>query len=415
MTNPKKNRKVFNIILAIVLAVGVWLYVINVENPTGTVPIRDIPVSLVGEDSLAERGLMVTDQSRDSVNLKLSGRRKTLMKLNRKNLTLELDVSTITSEGEHTISCRASFPNNIGTDNVSVSDWEDLRVTVTVEKQETKEIPVRGEFIGTEAENCLAGAVSTDPETITLTGPAEALDGVSYALATIGGKEVSDTITETASVVLMGPGSKPASRKNITLDQETVDVTVPVRQVVALPLTVTLTGGDTTSAADVTVDISPKNLTVVKEAGADLPQSISLGEIDLSNVLADTSYALPHPPAGRRGGPGDQEVRFATVSLSFDKVKARQLETKQITFTNVPKGWKASLVNATLSVWVRGDPEQVENLSADQIQVTVDLSKAATEDELQRAAAKVTLKEGAGEKVSILGNHYSVAFYLSKS
>ena len=110
-----------------------------------------------------------------------------------------------------------------------------------------------------------------------------------------------------------------------------------------------------------------------------------------------------------------KEVRFATVSLSFDAVKARQLETKQITFTNVPEGWKASLVNATLSVWVRGDPEQVENLSADQIQVTVDLSKAATEDELQRAAAKVTLKEGAGEKVSILGNHYSVAFYLSKS
>ena len=414
MTNPKKNRKVFNIILAIVLAVGVWLYVINVENPTGTVPIRDIPVSLVGEDSLAERGLMVTDQSRDSVNLKLSGRRKTLMKLNRKNLTLELDVSTITSEGEHTISCRASFPNNIGTDNVSVSDWEDLRVTVTVEKQETKEIPVRGEFIGTEAENCLAGAVSTDPETITLTGPAEALDGVSYALATIGGKEVSDTITETASVVLMGPGSKPASRKNITLDQETVDVTVPVRQVVALPLTVTLTGGDTTSAADVTVDISPKNLTVVKEAGADLPESISLGEIDLSNVLADTSYALPiHLPDGVVAW--GQEARFATVSLSFDKVKARQLETKQITFTNVPEGWKASLVNATLSVWVRGDPEQVEHLSADQIQVTVDLSKAAAEDELQRAAAKVSLKEGAGEKVSILGNHYSVAFYLSKS
>ena len=40
MTNPKKNRKIFNIVLAIVLAVGVWMYVINVENPsgTGTVP-----------------------------------------------------------------------------------------------------------------------------------------------------------------------------------------------------------------------------------------------------------------------------------------------------------------------------------------------------------------------------------------
>lgn len=414
MTDPKKNRKVFNIILAVILAVGVWLYVINVENPTGTVPIRDIPVSLMGEDALAERGLMVTDQSQDSVSLKLSGRRKTLMKLTRKNITLELDVSTITSEGEHTLSCRASFPNNVGTDNVSVSDWEDLRVTVTVEKQETKEIPVRGEFIGTEAENCLAGAVSTDPETLTLTGPAEALDGVSYALASVGGKELSDTITESASVVLMGPDSKPASRKNITLDKETVAVTVPVRQVVALPLTVTLTGGDTSSAADVSVEISPKNITVVKDAGQDLPQSISLGEIDLSDVLADTSYAIPiHLPEGVVAW--GQEVRFATVSLSFDEVQARQLDTSNIRFTNVPDGWKASLVNPTLSVWVRGDPEQVEALSADQIQVTVDLSKAAAGDKLQRAAAAVTLTDEAGDKVSVLGSHYTVAFRLAKS
>lgn len=91
MTNPKKNRKIFNIVLAIVLAGGVWMYVINVENPPGTGTVREIPVTVVGEDSLAERGLMVTEQNRDHVSLKLSGRKKTLMKLNRKNITLKLD------------------------------------------------------------------------------------------------------------------------------------------------------------------------------------------------------------------------------------------------------------------------------------------------------------------------------------
>ena len=75
------------------------------------------------------------------------------MKLNRKNITLKLDVSSVTSEGEHTLSCKVDFPDTVG-DNVSISDWEDLHVTVTVEKQATKEIPVRGEFIGTEADNC---------------------------------------------------------------------------------------------------------------------------------------------------------------------------------------------------------------------------------------------------------------------
>lgn len=53
---PEEKRKIFNIVLAIVLAVGVWMYVINVENPSGTGTVREIPVTVVGEDSLAERG-----------------------------------------------------------------------------------------------------------------------------------------------------------------------------------------------------------------------------------------------------------------------------------------------------------------------------------------------------------------------
>lgn len=99
MTNPKKNRKIFNIVLAIVLAVGVWMYVINVENPSGTGTVREIPVTVVGEDSLAERGLMVTEQNRDHVSLKLSGRKKT-DEAQSENITLKLDVSSVTSEGD---------------------------------------------------------------------------------------------------------------------------------------------------------------------------------------------------------------------------------------------------------------------------------------------------------------------------
>ena len=108
----------------------------------------------------------------------------------------------------------------------SPSPWPDRR---------PRRSPVRGEFIGTEAENCLAGTVTTNPDTVEVTGPAETLEGISYALASVGGKEISSTLTETTSVVLMGEDGTPADRQNVTVSTETVEVTVPVRQVVSIP------------------------------------------------------------------------------------------------------------------------------------------------------------------------------------
>ena len=68
-----------------------------------------------------------------------------------------------------------------------------------------------------------------------------------------------------------------------------------MRQVVSIPLTVDLIDGGGATAADVNVEISPATVTVVAETEGDvtLPDSISLGEIDLSNVLGNTSFSLP--------------------------------------------------------------------------------------------------------------------------
>lgn len=413
MTNPKKTRKMFNIALAVVLAVGVWLYVVNVENPTGTSTVRDIPVTLTGEADLAEKGLMVTQQSDESISLKLSGRKKTLMKLNKKNITLELNVSSITTEGEHTLSCKTDFPNNLSSESVSVSDWDDLRVMVTVEKLVTKEIPVRGEFIGTEAEHCLAGTVTTNPATLELKGSADALEKISFALASVGGKEIGDTLVETVPVVFMGEDETPADRKNVTASAETVEVTVPIRRVVSLPLTVDLIDGGGATKEDVKTIINPSTITVAaQEEGETLPASISLGEIDLSDVLGDTSYTIPiRLPSGVTAwGKGSS---YATVSLSFGQLATRQLAVTHVTLENIPQDCDASLVSQTLYVWVRGTPELVEKISPSQIEVEVDLSGLSPGDELHRLPAKVTLKEEA-EGVGVMGSHYSVALRLTE-
>lgn len=407
------KRKILNMALAVLISMGLWLYVVNVENPTGSGHLRDLAVEVQGEETLESRGLMVTELSQERMNLKVTGKKKTLMRLDKKNVSLTVDVSSITEVGEWELTCRPVFPTQVSTDSITVSSWNDMKVTVTVRKQESKTIPVRGEFIGTEADGCLAGAVETDPAALVVKGPSESLDQVSYALVQVGGESVSDTIQEQINVVLMGTDGQAADVKNVTISATSVQVTVPVRRVVSIPLTVTLQPGGGAAAEDADCTISPASVTVVEEGdGSDLPESISLGTIDLSQVYGKTSYSLPIQLPG--GVTGWNCPSFATVTLSLEKLASRQMATENITLKNVPQGYTAQLVNAALYVWVRGDPSQVAQLNASQIAVEVDLTRANLGDELQRLPAKVSLVGEGLEGVGIIGTNYSVALTLTR-
>ena len=200
MKRSKKERKSINIALAILLSLALWFYVINVENPTGTATLRGVAVELQGMETLTQQGFIVTEMEEETKDLKLNGRKKTLMKLDKDNVYLAADVSSITAEGEYTLNCRTVYPTYVNTDNVTSSSWNKMQVTITVRERGTKEIDVRGEFIGTEAEGCLAGRVVTDPGTLELTGPREVLDTISYALVQVTGEDVSSTITREIEV-----------------------------------------------------------------------------------------------------------------------------------------------------------------------------------------------------------------------
>ena len=385
MRTRKKNQKVFQLILAIVVAMVLWLYVINVENPTGTARLGDLPIQLQGEEVLTENGLMVTDLSKDTVTIRLSGKKKTLMKISRKNVTLTLDVSSVTGPGDWTLTSRLNYPANVNTDNVTISHYDDLKVTVTVKPQTTKTIPVRGEFMGSEAEGYRTGRVTVSPDTLTLTGPEDTLGKISYALAQVEEEELSSTLTVQSPFILMTEEGLPADVANVTTDVSAVEVTVPVRKVAQVPLTVDLIDGGGATGDDVTCIITPETVTLVAEQeDEELPAYISLGEIDLSDVFDGASYYLPIKiPADAEGWNAPE---YASVRLTMQGLTSLQVpvETARIDLENIPAGYTPELVSDYLYVWARGPAGSLAGLVQEDISVTADLSGCATDGSLQR-------------------------------
>ena len=93
------KNKFGSLLLSICCAFCLWLYVITVVSPGSTDTYYNIPIVWEGESTLNANGLMVTAVSSNTVNLKLSGNRSDLSRVNSSNITIKADLSGIQEPG----------------------------------------------------------------------------------------------------------------------------------------------------------------------------------------------------------------------------------------------------------------------------------------------------------------------------
>ena len=84
------KNKIYSMILSIVVAFGLWLYVVTNVSQEDDVTFYNIPVVMEGENVLTEQNMMITRRSAQTVSVNLSGKRSDLNKINNGNLTAKV-------------------------------------------------------------------------------------------------------------------------------------------------------------------------------------------------------------------------------------------------------------------------------------------------------------------------------------
>jgi hypothetical protein len=87
MENEKKNKitlkgRLLTGLLSLLIALGLWVYVVTAVSPESENTYYNIPVILQNEGELEKHGLMITTEQLPTVSLRLSGARADLQKLN---------------------------------------------------------------------------------------------------------------------------------------------------------------------------------------------------------------------------------------------------------------------------------------------------------------------------------------------
>ena len=363
----KKFQRIQRMIVSIVVAIVIWVLVVNVVNPEITESIKDVPITFVGESYLRDKGFVIVNKDEiPELSLKVKGTRRNLLNGMRR-ITVEVDVSSIDKKGKSVIPAKVN-----ASDNISVQKQNFSSIELMVEPRYDKEIPVIVEQVGDAGQESRGKIVSSVPEIeeVTVSGSVSDVESIKNCIVTVDVSELENNgktvheyrfidkegkpVPETSSVFC---ATGVVAVNNVIYDRHTLDIEVEANSMLRREF-------------KVEYDIRNMNMAVMDVGvaqGADVPEKITA-------VIPNSGYES-----------GEQTVNLeikATDNLYVPnyhlmlKINLVPLKEKKASVTvqlkNIPAGLEAGNTEFTLEKKLRVPEDMTEDITA-----TVDCSDFA--------------------------------------
>ena len=379
------KNKIWKILLSVVLAFGLWLYVITVVSPGSEKTYYDIPVILQNEAILQREGLMITAIEDDSVTLQLEGNRTDLDQLNESNINIFANLSGVVSAGTHRINYDINFPGSIASNAVTTQSKVPDMLTITVENRVTRQIPVEVVYVGAVPENYIA-----DKENLELEFPMIEVKGAESQVTKISSCRIRvDLNGKTASISEEFPyafydeaGKQMELNEDLvttnvkeTKGKETIQLYLNIKRYKEVPLTVTVVPGGGATKDTCTIVIAPEKIGISgNESQLESLKELNLGTLELADITADETFTFPiQLPEGITNLSGLSE---ATVSVQFPELQTKTMRVTNLEAINIPENMKLEYLTKEVEITVRGPIKVVRLLKESDIKLVVDLADA---------------------------------------
>lgn len=375
-----RKNKLYSMLLSLAIAFGLWLYVsqnVSIEDDN---TFYNVPVVMEGESVLSERNLMVTSISNSTVSLNLAGARSDLSKLDSSKLAAKVDLSQINEPGERiALSYSISYPSDVSASAFTVGNKNPGAIFVNVDYRRVSEIPVVIRWTGNRSEDYIYDTENAvlDNNTVTISGPAAVVDTIDHATVEIDLTEQVESISQNYRYTLCDIEGNPVDSEQITTNLEEVRLEMQIQKIRELRLVADVIYGGGANEHNTTIKISPETIrvsggeAVLAELGDTLTIcSVNLADLEKNSTEQKYTITLPEGVTNQTG------VSEATVSIRFSGLKTKEFTIDRFEKVNLPEGMEAEIINANLTVKVRGPEAEIAALQEKNIRAVVDFTNA---------------------------------------
>ncbi len=367
------------------LAVLLWLFVINTENPVQMQDIKGIPVEIIGLTNIENKGLVIQnmeDLTNLELDLNLQGQRLDIEQINANKDTLitaninltnyATDLNPNTSVAERFVPISVM----VMVDGVIIEDYSPKSLNVIFEMEASKTFTIEYNIQGKEDNQYITLDPVIKTTQVTLTGAESIIETISKVVVDVNVDNFSeDTLTYTLPItVLDDEGNELLGLKKSI---ETVEVILPIGKKKAVSLQAQFTGQLPAGYVHSNTIVIPGEITILgKEEIIDSIQTISLSEISLSNLIsnytAQVEFIMPEGVEYI-----DRIDNNAVVIIEITKISTYEfvINTNTIKFdvTGLQDGLEYNIVQPEISIQLGGASEVLLEFDKDNVIIDFDL------------------------------------------
>lgn len=383
-------------LISVLCAMILWLIVVNVDDPITTKKFKNIPVKILSENLISEAGQIyeILDES-DKVTVTVKAKRSIVESLRVSDFKATADFAERVSE--NTIPIEVDVTKRSG-------DIEDIyldnnTVKIQVEKKIRRKIPVEISISGKTAEGFTVGSTKVSPEEISIEGPESVINQVKKVVLPVDVNGASQDIRMTSAGEFYSEHGGVIKNSRIEGDISKIQCFVHLLHTKSIDLNVATSGEPAADYWCQDIQYSPTTITIAGEVD-DLEKINTLvippEELNIDgakkDIVKDIDVTKFLPDGVKILDAQEKKIKVTLIIKELDGKEFR-IPMRDVGVLNTPSGMDVVLdMNDKVSVIIQGTSEDLNQLSRDDIQVSVNVkNKDAGSYNLE---AEVTVPNG---------------------
>lgn len=373
-------------ILSFVIAILVWLLVVNINNPIETKSFVISDVQLLNEAYIDADGKMcMQDEEQVPIRVTIKAQRKILDKISVNNIRAVADLQQAVSLNTDPVMVPITvLCDHIMQDNIEVSPQN---LSLHLEDKDTQEFVVNVTTNNTKPDRGYEiGTLTSNPEKIKITGPTSLINKIDKVNASIDVDGATEDITTEKDVKIIDKNGEEFTDSDMGyLNVSRVYVTAKLWKVqVNVKIKAGYSGSPKSGYQVESVSTTPNVISVAGSEEALATLKDQNNTITIPDYVADISdrdsdfeekiNISDYLPDGLKLTSDSSEDVFVRVNVLPMGSSVCEVPTKNIVVNHAPDGMQVSFDTANIEVRVQKTDSSLDDLTEDQIKASIDLS-----------------------------------------